>query len=116
MSSSRVQIALTGAPTAFDVSTASSTKSDLAAPAKPAAKVRRVDEDLALGQAGRSHRCLLGGGLRLRRHPHVATILLHVRGAVHRLHARVREERRFEHALDDARRWSQRRVQKDPAC
>ena len=41
-----------------------------------------------------------GRGLSLRRHPHVAAIRTHIRGAVHRLHARVSKERELEHTLE----------------
>ena len=81
------------------------------APAESAADIGRVHEDLGLGQTRGGHRRLLRRRLRLRRHPHVAPIGLHVRRAVHRLHRRVRQERRFEDPLDLLRR-----IRGRPAC
>ena len=104
MSSSRVHTTFTGLPTAFDVSTASVTKSRFAAPAEAAAEIRRVDlaPCLPAGPMAAIAACCDAVC------PCVGTqtsqpSALHVRRAVHRLHRRVREERHFEHALERLR-------------
>ena len=74
-----------------------------AAPAEPAAEIRRVDLDLVGRKAAGRDRRLMRSRLSLCRHPHVAAVRTDLRRAVHRLHRRVRQERHFKYALERAR-------------
>ncbi len=80
---------------------------DLQAPAEPAAELRRVNRHDGLVEAEllRDGRTQLR--LHLSRHPELCTPVANERGAVHRLHRRVRKKRRLVSALDDAASFRQ---------
>ena len=80
----------------------------LAAAAEPAAHVGHVDFHLVRRQPRCRHGGLMRWRLPLRRHVHVAAVRTIVRRAVHRLHRRVREEGRFERALEGLRTGNRR--------
>ena len=81
-----------------------------AAPAEAAAQIRHVNGD-RLGREARQLRRRLLDALRvLRGRPDLAPLATHVRGAVHRLHAGVREIGRLVHCLDGPRGALERRV------
>ncbi len=97
MSSSRVQISFTGAPTAFDAATAAGTKStSRRRPKPPPSRVVWTLTWLRL-QSRRLGRNGLRQLLHLRADIHVAAIRLDVGRAIHGLHRRVRQKRQLIH-------------------
>src|SRR5260370_24345675 len=100
MSSSRVQITLTGAPAALDVSRASWMKSSSNRRPIPSAQVRRVDLDLFGRDAADLGAESLRARLELPRSPDVHAASPPLCCAVHRLHRRMGEERQLVYRLD----------------
>ena len=93
MSSSRVQISFTGRFTALAARIAGSMKSVwMRRPKAPPSSVAWMSI-LSSRQAREARRGLERGGVALGRHPQLAAVLRHRRGAVHRLHRRVVQER-----------------------
>ena len=100
MSSSRVQISFTGAPTAFDASTAAGTKStSRRRPKPPPSRVVWTLTWLGL-QSRRVGRGRLRHLLHLRADVHIAAVGFDVGRAIHRLHGRVRQQRQLVHGRE----------------
>src|SRR5207244_6196411 len=73
---------------------------ELEAPAETAAEIGRVHRDFLGCNPADLPADHLHARLELRRRPDVHAVGTHVRGAIHRLHRGVREERHFVHGLD----------------
>ncbi len=110
MSSSRVQISFTGAPTAFDASTAAGMKStSRRRPNPPPSKVV-IDVD-AVWPAVQPRRPAAACAICCTCVPDVeiAAVRLDVGRAIHRLHGRMRQQRQLIHGVKGLRRRLERR-------
>src|SRR3954469_25283005 len=106
ISSSRLQITFTGPSTCLAILTASTVPSASSLPAETTANQMIVNFDRIPWPTGEFGHQRLRERHGLRPDPNVATILLQINGAVHRLHRRMGQERYLIDGFEPLRRLS----------